>query len=109
MSLTIAIPLGVFIAVLAAVAFSAIGVSGEISRQEEKDEVDFMFDAGMAIRSSSADAPSWCEIGQMLHNREGFCNGCPEHGHCNRATMVYTHSPRRNGYPWICLKRGCRK
>ena len=109
MSLAIAIPLGVFIAVLAAAAFSAIGVSGEISRQEDADEVDFMFTANTAILNTSPNQPPWCEVSKMLNNRSEFCCDCPEYGHCDRATMVYTHSPRRNGYPWICLKRGCRK
>lgn len=109
MSLAVAIPLGVFIAVLAAVAFSAIGVSGRISRQEEADKVDFMFTAKMAMLNESPNQPPCYEVSLMLNNREGFCRGCPEYGHCDRATMVYTHAPRENGYPWICLKRGCRK
>lgn len=111
MSLVVAIPLGVFFAVIAAAVFSAIDASGEISRHEERDEdeVDFTFTANMAILNESPDQPPWCEVSKMLNYREGFCRDCPEYGHCNRATMVYTHSPRRNGYPWICLKRGCRK
>lgn len=110
MSLAIAIPAGVGIAVLAAIVFSAIGASGQISRQEEADEVEFYW-GGMIMYSkrASPNAPPDYEIKVLYENRKDFCKGCSEYGFCRSATMVYTHSPRRNGYPWVCLKRGCAK
>lgn len=107
MSLAIAIPLGVAFAVLAAVMFSAIEVSGRISRGEEADEVDFLFSVNTAVLNSTSTAPPWSEVSKVLNNREEFCSGCPEYGHCDRATMVYTHG--YDSYPWFCLERGRRK
>lgn len=84
--------------------------AGQISRQEEADEVRFYWDSMfMYSKRVSPDAPPDYEAKTLYENRKDFCAGCAEYHFCRSATMVYTHSPRRNGYPWICLKRGCSK
>ena len=110
MNWAIVIPAGIGIAVLLSIALVAIDVSGQISRQEEADEVRFYWDSMfMYSKRFSPDAPPDYEAKTLYENRKDFCAGCAEYHFCRSATMVYTHSPRRNGYPWICLKRGCSK
>ena len=106
MNWAIVIPAGIGIAVLLSIALVAIDVSGQISRQEEADEVRFYWDSLlMYSKRVSPDAPPDYEVKTLYENRKDFCVGCAEYNFCRSATMVYTHSPRRNGYPWVCLKR----
>lgn len=110
MNWAIVIPAGIGIAVLLSIVLVAIDVSGQISRQEELDEVEFYWDSMfMYSKRVSPDAPPDYEAKTLYENRKDFCAGCAEYNFCRSATMVYTHSPRRNGYPWVCLKRGCSK
>lgn len=105
MSLAIAIPVGVGIAVLAAIVFSAVDVSGEISREEELDEVEFYFTAKIAQTKPSSHIPPYQDVSKMLYNREPFCTGCSEYGHCIQARMRYIHGLAHSSYPWVCLKK----
>lgn len=100
MNWAIVIPVGIGIAVLLSIVLVAIGVSGQIGRKEEADEVRFYWGSMlMYSRRDSPDAPPDYEVKTLYENRKDFCAGCAEYNFCRSATMVYTHSPRRNGYP----------
>lgn len=58
MNWAIVIPAGIGIAVLLSIAFVAIDVSGQISRQEEADEVRFYWDS--MLRSGSTGTVCLC-------------------------------------------------
>ena len=106
MNWAIIIPVGIGIAVLLSIELVAIGVSGQISRKEETEEVKFYWDSMLRYsKIVSPYAPPDYEIKTLCENRKDFCAGCSEYNFCRSATMVYTHSPRINGYPWVCLKR----
>lgn len=105
MSLAVAIPVGVGIAVLAAIVLAAVDVSGEISRQEELDEVEFYFTVKAAQMEPSSHIPPYQDIHKMLYDREPFCAGCAEYGRCIQARMRYIHGLAHSSYPWICLKK----
>lgn len=105
MNWAIVVPVGIGIAVLAAMVFAAADISGAISRQEELDEVKFYFAKGFAQTTPSSHIPPYQDVSKMLYNREPFCTGCSEHGRCIQARMRYIHGLKHSKYPWICLKK----
>lgn len=82
MNWAIVIPAGIGIAVLLSIALVAIDVSGQISRQEELDEVEFYWDSMfMYSKRVSPDAPPDYEAKTLYENRKDFCAGF-----CNSGT-----------------------
>ena len=78
MNWAIVIPAGIGIAVLLSIALVAIDVSGQISRQEEADEVRFYWDSMfMYSKRVSPDAPPDYEAKNTLREPQGFlCGMC---------------------------------
>lgn len=73
MNWAIVIPVGIGIAVLLSIALIAIDVSGQISRQEEADEVRFYWDSMlMYSKRVSPDAPPDYEVKTLYENRKDF-------------------------------------
>lgn len=105
MNWVIVIPVGIGIAVLLSIALVAIDVSGQISRKEEADEVEFYFAKEFAQTTPSSHIPPYQDVSKMLYNREPFCTGCSEYGRCIQARMRYIHGLKHSEYPWICLKK----
>lgn len=70
MNWAIVIPVGIGIAVLLSIALIAIDVSGQISRKEEADEVEFYFAKEFAQTTPSSHIPPYQDVSKMLYNRE---------------------------------------
>lgn len=105
MNWAIVIPAGIGIAVLLSIALAAIDASGQISRKEEADEVEFYFAKEFAQTTPSSHIPPYQDVSKMLYNREPFGTGCSEYGRCIQARMRYIHGLKHSEYPWICLKK----
>lgn len=113
MNWAIVIPVGIGIAVLLSIALVAINVSGQISRQEEADEVRFYWDSMlMYSKRVSPDAPPDYEVKTLYENRKDFCAGCAEYHFCRTLSGSYelrfrlrqsrcldNHCPAPAGFP----------
>ncbi len=70
MNWAIVIPAGIGIAVLLSIALVAIDVSGQISRQEEADEVEFYFAKGFAQTTPSSHIPPYQDVSKTVYGYE---------------------------------------
>lgn len=92
MNWAIVIPVGIGTAVLLSIALVAIGVSGQISRKEEADEVRFYWDSMlMYSKRASPDAPPDYEVKTLYENRKDFCAGCSEYNFCRAQQSVLSN------------------
>lgn len=72
MNWAIVIPVGIGIAVLLSIALIAIDVSGQISRKEEADEVEFYFAKEFAQTTPSSHIPPYQDVSKIDHSGYQF-------------------------------------